>query len=397
METLLMTNPQVDRRHAVRTPVPLQIRFPQGQAAVSSDLSPGGFQCAVAHELAPGTPLTIQCTFTDRCYLTLAGQVVYCRRHEPGTFCIGVKWCDLQEWEAKILTSVIAELGQHHTLQTRSWFTIHLAEDHLAREAKALGTSHDATAGSKRGKRRRVLTPHPAWVIAMEDRLAPYRQAVWGSKLITETSSGRLPLRQVRGWVIQFYPFIEAFPQFMGAYLAKAPDQASRTYLIDNLKVEKRHAEQWIDMAEGFGVSRAELYQSPILPAVEALTHWMWSIVLRGCFVEAVAAANYAIEGVTQGIATIMVKGFPTYQQTFGVALTKKAYYWMEAHSAYDDLHPLEALELIKTHATTPQLQVRAEHAAQRSLEYLALSLDACYTAYCIDHQLPTETSPIPL
>lgn len=54
----------------------------------------------------------------------------------------------------------------------------------------------------------------------------------------------------------------------------------------------------------------------------------------------------------------------------------------MEAHAHYDDLHPTEALELIKCQATTPELQQRVRHAARRSLEYLSLALDACYVAY---------------
>ena len=90
-------------------------------------------------------------------------------------------------------------------------------------------------------------------------------------------------------------------------------DRRKRLPVIDNLKVEKRHAEQWIDMAKGFGVSRDELFSTPVNPEVEALTHWLWSITNRGSFVEAVAAANYAIEGVTQGIATAVIKGFVKY------------------------------------------------------------------------------------
>jgi pyrroloquinoline quinone (PQQ) biosynthesis protein C len=200
--------------------------------------------------------------------------------------------------------------------------------------------------------------------------------------LVQETSSGALSLEQVKGWSIQFYPFIELFPQFMATYLAKATDPMSRGFLIDNLRVEKRHADQWIDMAKGFGVPKEDLFTTPIIPEVEALTHWMWSITNRGSFVEAVAATNYAIEGVTQGIATIMVKGFMKYQGQDGVFLDKRAYMWMEAHSAYDDLHPYQALEIMKLHATTSEIQQKVTHAAQRSLEYLFLALEACYAFY---------------
>jgi pyrroloquinoline quinone (PQQ) biosynthesis protein C len=231
-------------------------------------------------------------------------------------------------------------------------------------------------------KKNRKFTPDPPWVQEMDHFLAPYKQAIWDSQLVQETASGGLSIEQVKGWSIQFYPFIELFPQFMAAYLAKATDALSRGFLIDNLRVEKRHADQWVDMAGGFGVSKEELFSTPIIPQVEALTHWMWSITSRGSFVEAVAATNYAIEGVTQGIATIMVKGFMKYHGQDGVFLDKRAYMWMEAHAKYDDLHPYQALEIMKVHAPTVELQQKVTHAAQRSLEYLFLALEACYVAY---------------
>jgi pyrroloquinoline quinone (PQQ) biosynthesis protein C len=97
---------------------------------------------------------------------------------------------------------------------------------------------------------------------------------------------------------------------------------------------------------------------------------------------EAIAATHYAIEGVTQGIASIMVKGFDKYQRREGICLERKAYQWMEAHTRYDDLHPLEALEIIKHHATSAEIQEKVTHAAPRSLEYLYMGLEACYVAF---------------
>lgn len=237
-------------------------------------------------------------------------------------------------------------------------------------------------ADPRRRKYARRFTPDPDWVIEMSRNLEPYRQAILQSRLVQETSTGKLSLRQIRGWNIQFYPFIESFPHFMGLNLARANDRMSRTFLIDNIRVEKRHADQWIDMAYGFGVAPEELFHSPILAEVEALTHWLWSVNSRGSLIEAVAATNYAIEGVTQGIAAIMVRGFGRYEGLEGAHLDRKAYQWMEAHVSYDDLHPFQALEIIKQQATSLAAQEKVKHAAQRSLEYLYLALEACYTAF---------------
>ncbi len=64
-----------------------------------------------------------------------------------------------------------------------------------------------------------------------------------------------------------------------------------------------------------------------------------------------------------------------------GVNLDKRAYAWMINHARYDDVHPLQALEVMKLY-TTPDLQEKVVFAARRSLEYLLMALDACYLKY---------------
>ena len=360
-------------------------------ACVSSDLGIGGMGITVPAHFSPGTPVALHLSLGELCFMKLSGQVANCRSDSGnGGHVIGIKFCAMRDWHRSILSSVIEELTTNESTLSRSFATVYVTQDHLALETASAyrePSSSESQASSLMPKsiasrKAKILTPNPPWVIEMDRYLHPYRQVIWQSKLIRETSTGELSLAQVRGWSIQFYPFIELFPQFMATYLAKAPDPVSRKFLIDNLRVEKRHADQWIDMAVGFGVPRRELFETPIIPEVEALTHWMWSITNRGSFVEGVSAANFAIEGVTQGIAARMVKGFDKYHGSEGVELHKKSYSWMEAHSLYDDLHPYEALEVIKLHATSSETQHRVRHAAQRSLEYLFRALDACYWAY---------------
>jgi pyrroloquinoline quinone (PQQ) biosynthesis protein C len=118
------------------------------------------------------------------------------------------------------------------------------------------------------------------------------------------------------------------------------------------------------------------------LAEVEALTHWLWSINTQGTLAEAVAATNYAIEGITQGIAKLTLKGFPHYEGVDGIHLERKAYWWMEAHVKYDDLHPQQALEIMKMYATTKELQEKVTFVTRRSLEYMLLAFETCYTQF---------------
>jgi pyrroloquinoline quinone (PQQ) biosynthesis protein C len=392
------------RRQAARELLPLLVRMlAPGKEEVMGrcvDIGLGGLCITSGVSLPEGIPLSIRCTIGEDFYLNVAGQIVYGRATDDNSSrTYGIKFVALRHLEQKILDSAIQEFKAHPNSVKQSLLTFQVSQDYLALEALHLQEQTTAMlfeagtpcplveVASETGRKRRLqrgkrLTANPSWVLEMDEYLKPYREAIWQSKLVQETSTGELSLKQVRGWSVQFYPFIEYFPQFMATYLAKAPDHMSRAFLIDNLRVEKRHADQWVDMANGFGVTKEELITTPILPEVETLTHWLWSITNRGSFVEAVAATNYAIEGVTQGIASIMVKGFARYQGKEGVCLDKRAYYWMEAHSSYDDVHPYEALEIIKRHATSPEIQHHTKRSAQRSLEYLAIALDRCYQAY---------------
>jgi len=395
------------RRDTIR--IPCRLPFSEHDSTgTCANVSLGGIRILSHASLDQGTPLAVHCRMASDFKVSLCGQVVYCQPAGPLDYAIGVRFVGLPKWQQRIFKTMVEELKHNAVARDHSSLVVRVSTEGVAAQpttrpqsgaqwsavsanptavaAESLQPSTDQIR-ARRAQRLRRFTPNPEWVIAMDHELQPYRERVWHSKLVVQTATGDLSLKQVRGWSTQFYPFIESFPQFIATYLAKAPDPASRAFLIDNLKVEKRHAEQWIDMAKGFGVPQPELFATPIIPEVEALTHWLWSITTRGTFIEAVSAANYAIEGVTQGIATAVIKGFVKYHGREGVFLNKKAYYWMENHAAYDDLHPYEALEIIKTHARTQEQQERVKHAAQRSLEFLHLALESCYTAHAGDER----------
>jgi pyrroloquinoline quinone (PQQ) biosynthesis protein C len=61
----------------------------------------------------------------------------------------------------------------------------------------------------------------------------------------------------------------------------------------------------------------------------------------------AMAATNYAIEGIT-GEWTARVCSGP-YESGFPPEQRKKAMKWLRVHADYDDTHPWEALEIIAT------------------------------------------------
>ncbi len=359
-------------------------------AGYTKALTQDGLRLISASPLKRGTPLNLQFSFGENvCYLNLSGQVTLCTqsgKSASDAYDIQIKFSAIREWERKILISAIEALKQSSRMQEKSLVKIQVSGDTLALEAAQLPTfaaESQSAERPKEGKARKGFTPHPAWILDMNRRLEPYRNAILESRLVREASAGTLPVRKMRTWIIQLYPFIETFPKWIALNITKTHDARSRGYMIDNVRVEKRHAEQWVYMAQGFGIDPYVLYSVQPLPEVEALTHWLWSINTRGSLAEAVGATNYSVEGVTQDIAKSTVKGFPRYDRLEGVHLDKKAYWWMEAHGRYDDLHPLQALEVMKIYATTKELQDKVNFATQRSFEYFLMALEACYN--CTD------------
>jgi pyrroloquinoline quinone (PQQ) biosynthesis protein C len=198
----------------------------------------------------------------------------------------------------------------------------------------------------------------------------------WAESIV----SGRLSVQQMQGWILQLYPFIYDFPKFLAEGLIKVEDDFARTFLIENIRIEKAHAEHWLWMGEGFGLDRQEMLalaegETPLLRDVQSLTDWVWRVNTKGSLAEAVAATSFAIEGVAGALARKIATGFEAYGNRPGVNMNPKTYKWIREHSHYDDEHPQFALEIVKHYALTERMQRQVMLAAKRSLELLNLAL----------------------
>lgn len=73
-------------------------------------------------------------------------------------------------------------------------------------------------------------------------------------------------------------------------------------------------------------------------------------------------------------------EGIQAYTVHSEVSINKRTTAWLRAHAHYDDLHPYEAMELIKRLCEgQPAMQERAFWAAQEGLAYYEQALDACH------------------
>ncbi len=226
---------------------------------------------------------------------------------------------------------------------------------------------------------RKISTP-PLWVAALYEYVAPYWDGLVNGPWAESIATTRMSIDDMRGWILQLYPFIHDFPKFLAESLIKVEDEYSRTFLIENIRLEKAHAEHWLWMGEGFGLGRQQMLdiaegRAPGLRDVQSLTDWVWRVNAKGTLAEAVAATSFAIEGVAGALARKVADGFEAYRGKPGVDMNPKTYKWIREHAHYDDEHPKFALEIVKRYVITEHMQRQVMLAAKRSLELLDLAL----------------------
>ena len=239
------------------------------------------------------------------------------------------------------------------------------------------------------------LVARQSWIESLHCYVKPYWEHLLQGPWAEGIANGRLTLAEMQGWMLQIYPFIHMFPKFLAETLIKVEDDYSRSYYINNIRVEKAHAEHWLWMGTGFGVRREDMLalaggEKPVLRDVQSLSDWLWYINTKGSLAEAAAATSFAIEGMAGDIARKVTSGFEHYKDEPGVDLSAKTYRWMREHAHYDDEHPKIALEIVERYGTTEQLQKRVMFAAKRSLQLLDHALTTSYRAY----SAPSHSSP---
>jgi pyrroloquinoline quinone (PQQ) biosynthesis protein C len=228
------------------------------------------------------------------------------------------------------------------------------------------------------------------WIETFKCFIQPDWHDVVAGEWATKVDTGAWSTNAMRGAFLQLYPFIHAFPKFLAEALIKVEDEYSRSFLIDNIRVEKAHAEHWMWMGEGFGIPRHEMIalaegDRPLLRDVQSLTDWIWYINAKGSLAEAVAATSFAIEGATGDLARALLKGFEAYGSREGVNMNPRTTKWFRNHAKYDDEHPRIALEIVARNAKTERARMKVMMAARRSLQLLNLALLTSSRAYSAD------------
>jgi len=238
-------------------------------------------------------------------------------------------------------------------------------------------------------KRRGALKEaesYPVWLQQVLTETASARALVAGHQVFTGMRDAKLGAREFAAFFVNGWPVVEQFPQYMAMNLLKARfgrsegEDMARRYLTRNIRVEQNHADYWVDWAGMHDVSKSKLLRAEGPPAAFALSHWCWSSSSSHALASAMAATNYAIEGVTGDWATLVCSK-PDYEQSFPEGSRKKAMRWLQLHAHYDDAHPWEALDIVATllgHEPSKEEIDGVRNSILTSFSYFKASLDCC-------------------
>lgn len=225
---------------------------------------------------------------------------------------------------------------------------------------------------------------YPQWLVDVVKETNETAKVVANHEAWQRFSDGTIPEKQHHALLTGFWPLIERFPQYLALNLLKcsygsdAPLKQARGWLIKNLRIEQRHAEMYRDWAVAAGVPEHALFHCSRPAAATAITDWCWHVCEADGLAEGMAATNFAIEGVT-GEWTQMVWESPDYKLFFPEPQRKKAMRWIQAHAAYDDAHPVEALDIIYAllgDQPDTRSVYRVQRAIQKSYDLYRLALD---------------------
>jgi pyrroloquinoline quinone (PQQ) biosynthesis protein C len=231
-----------------------------------------------------------------------------------------------------------------------------------------------------------ALSSYPAWAQDLVGSCAETRERVASHELFHRMRDDELSREQLYTFFVAVWPVIEQFPQYMALNLLKVQygrtrgHDLARKYLIRNIRVEQNHADHWMEWALASGLSREDLLNGEVPLESQALSHWCWHTCERDALAAAMAATNYAIEGVT-GDWSALVCSADTYEKGFDPAVRAKAMKWLKLHARYDDEHPWEALEIICSIMGTkpsPRGYAMVRNSVLTSYEYMRLTLDHC-------------------
>jgi len=140
-----------------------------------------------------------------------------------------------------------------------------------------------------------LVPSYPPWLGSLIKEIKPYHRTVQDSFRIRNVTHGTFTRAQAHDCLIQFYPLMETFPHWASLNVEKTSDCALRATLQRHVRAIKWQAHRWRQMAEGFGVSRQQLFETSIRMNVKVLNQYLWTVTHRQSLAESMMVLGICI------------------------------------------------------------------------------------------------------
>ena len=191
-------------------------------------------------------------------------------------------------------------------------------------------------------------------------------------------SAGELSHEDLRGYALDYYQHVNAFPSYLAALALRLNDGELRRAVLANMRDEQggegeaaeAHSDLWMDFAEGMGAARNALGHESV-PEVKQLVKHFAQVAEEGTPAEALAAF-YAYESQVPRVSTEKDRGL---RERYGAGERTTRYFTL--HATADVYHSNAWREqLAKRVEEDPKAATQALDAAENAAKALWTALD---------------------
>ncbi len=174
---------------------------------------------------------------------------------------------------------------------------------------------------------------------------------------------GEISQSQLQDYACQYHLHVSHFPRYISAIHSQCEEPLSRQVLLENLLDEEgmthgvSHPELWLRFAEGVGVTRTQVVEAQLRPAIQTVKTTFMTLA-RASFWEGLGAL-YAYESQVPEIATSKIQGL---KEWYGVE-EPRALEFFKVHENADVAHRAALEQILQ--AATPEQQALAERGAR--------------------------------
>jgi len=181
-------------------------------------------------------------------------------------------------------------------------------------------------------------------------------------------NAGTLTPEALQDYAAQYYHHVSAFPAYLSAVHSNTPDTAARRVILQNLMDEEagspNHPELWLQFAEGLGVSRETVLDTPAQPETAALVSTFRNLCRSERFTDGIAAL-YAYESQIPEVSATKIAGL---KANYGITDEPTLRYFA-VHIDADEVHRTQEKELLETHITTEAEAASAVYTTEKALD----------------------------